>query len=430
MGRAMRLLLCVSILATLLPCTLAENDRRGRRGSPDSRRRGSEDAKRRSGRSRRSDAPPSTSSHTPSSRSSGRTPSSLRSSSSSRRSKAKEGEARSKFLEAAKVHQGYKKSQDKKKHYKTLTPEQRAAALHVPPANTPITTAPGIRRAPGDFDPGSLNIPTEKVLRKCLIPHSQYKEHLLTGATMTSYKHKVALLMGPKAGSSTSRHIILMFDGKDEGRRGLRKLDKKIWRAWVVREPLSRFYAQYEEMIARSWHAGQGLPMKYSFRDGMPKYDTYANLFDDEEGTTSLAKRFELFVHEYDGTDPFDVHLVQQVPSLSTPEGPLRADLVAETKDLSKVLAAMRAHARPKLADQRLMGTDFAKQLVSSGGRAFPRRMNVSAISDAAKQRVCMLAAIDYCCLNWKLPEPCLNAPPGRRVRCAHVDGKIEPVIA
>ena len=40
-------------------------------------------------------------------------------------------------------------------------------------------------------------------------------------------------------------------------------------------------------------------------------------------------------------------------------------------------------------------------------GRSFPRRFNVTAVSKAVQQRVCQLLALDYCCLNFPLPEVC-----------------------
>lgn len=39
--------------------------------------------------------------------------------------------------------------------------------------------------------------------------------------------------------------------------------------------------------------------------------------------------------------------------------------------------------------------------------RAIPRRFNTSLISLRTKQRICQLSAIDYCCLNMKLPKEC-----------------------
>eukprot|EP01062_Namystynia_karyoxenos_P080342 TRINITY_DN8636_c0_g1_i2.p1 TRINITY_DN8636_c0_g1~~TRINITY_DN8636_c0_g1_i2.p1 ORF type:complete len:509 (+),score=126.90 TRINITY_DN8636_c0_g1_i2:97-1527(+) len=340
------------------------------------------------------------------------------------------------FVVAAKEYQREQRMlKVRPKVYPELTPEQRRAAVTVPQVQA-AEPAPGLRRAPGDFDPGDLNVPRDQVVARCAVPLQQYRGHLMTGATMTSHKHNVALLMGPKAGSSTSRHLILLFEGRDEGRSGLRRLKDSVWRAWLVREPLSRFYAQYEEMIARSFQKSYGpLPARLRWREGLPTYETYAKLFDDPEGMASLSRRFEAFVTEWDGVYPFDVHLVQQVPSLSGEQGPLRADFVAETREVASVLEQLKTHARPQLADETLLRSTYANDLLFAGGRAFPRRLNVSLVSDAAKRRVCMFAAVDYCCLNWKLPPACAAAPPGQRVRCAYGDGprqaaKIEPVIA
>jgi hypothetical protein len=62
-------------------------------------------------------------------------------------------------------------------------------------------------------------------------------------------------------------------------------------------------------------------------------------------------------------------------------------------------------------------------------GRAYPRRMNVSDVSDDAMQAMCRVYAIDFCCLNYELPPACLRAPPGRRVLCKWLEKGGERLI-
>ena len=40
-------------------------------------------------------------------------------------------------------------------------------------------------------------------------------------------------------------------------------------------------------------------------------------------------------------------------------------------------------------------------------GRHQSRRFDVSKVSEVTQQKICQLLALDYCCLNFKLPEVC-----------------------
>jgi hypothetical protein len=40
-------------------------------------------------------------------------------------------------------------------------------------------------------------------------------------------------------------------------------------------------------------------------------------------------------------------------------------------------------------------------------GRKISRRFNMSMVSDATKRKICRILALDYCCLNIRLPREC-----------------------
>jgi len=71
-----------------------------------------------------------------------------------------------------------------------------------------------------------------------------------------------------------------------------------------------------------------------------------------------------------------------------------------------------------------LVGKSVDHSLSSMRGRTFPRRFNISQVSEDTQRRICRLAAIDYCCLNFPLPPACQpqNAPPGKQVYCQWVN--------
>lgn len=82
-----------------------------------------------------------------------------------------------------------------------------------------------------------------------------------------------------------------------------------------VRDPLTRIFSQYEEMIARSLNNRQVIPKKFQqFIDGYENYKDYERDFKTPE---DLTRRFETFFDDWDYTTVWDVHLSLQVPLLS-----------------------------------------------------------------------------------------------------------------
>ena len=53
-------------------------------------------------------------------------------------------------------------------------------------------------------------------------------------------------------------------------------------------------------------------------------------------------------------------------------------------------------------------------------GRSYPRRFNISRLSEKTMLKICTLSLIDFCCLNYELPPECLieSIPAGSRPRC------------
>jgi hypothetical protein len=42
-------------------------------------------------------------------------------------------------------------------------------------------------------------------------------------------------------------------------------------------------------------------------------------------------------------------------------------------------------------------------------GRKSPRRFDTSLVQDATKRKICKILMLDYCCLNFELPDVCKN---------------------
>ena len=213
-----------------------------------------------------------------------------------------------------------------------------------------------------------------------------------------------------------------------------------------VRDPLSRFYSQYDESYVRTapWKSGQNPhyvdpntgaqaaphPFPYLY-ENMKSYDDYEDVYcpvktrksrrdckheeTREDGT--LASRFERFVNDYDGREPFDVHMTLQVPMLMSNDGtPLRVTQIYNTTDSD---GAWKRIAREFLGENATLlgggGKDGnGKQEGGDGGgvgvisgRSYPRRFNSDLVSVETQRRICELVLIDYCCLNLPLPDVC-----------------------
>lgn len=211
-------------------------------------------------------------------------------------------------------------------------------------------------------------------------------------------------------------------------------LDPPLTVITFVREPLSRFMSQYDEAYVRTapWQKSDNPyywnPETKKYRDqphpfphlfeNMHSYHDYEDTFcppstrkvphsrkecidklSAENGT--LTHRLERFVSEYDGRNPFDVHLKFQVPLLSSSDGyPM---YLTELHNTTNSEADWTAIAK------RYFGSDhvFKNKDGVIEGRSYPRRFNSKLVSAQTQKRICELALIDYCCLNFPLPDVC-----------------------
>ena len=113
-----------------------------------------------------------------------------------------------------------------------------------------------------------------------------------------------------------------------------------------------------------------------------------------------LTSRFEQFVRDYDGTKPIDNHLRLQVAFLVYNSKSYGAPL-----PISALYNASEAHdGWNKIANTRGLVVANDEMAV---GRKSARRFNLSLVSNATKQKICKIFALDYCCLNLVLPDVC-----------------------
>lgn len=242
-----------------------------------------------------------------------------------------------------------------------------------------------------------------------------------------SEKYDLYYYLLPKSGSSTGRHVMKAdFEAKEystgtckEFLRGSRNIfstsSSKTITTVSMRNPVSRFYASYDEMFVRKLRHQELIPKQY-VRFMKPfwgwDYDKYAELFDTKEGVRKLTEAFETFVEDYDGISPFDSHLTLQMPMISSKKGfAIPFDYIMDTKNMQESLESI-AHT---------VGAPVPEVI---RGRSYPRRFNVSSLRKETIKKICKLSLLDFCCLNYEMPKECLeiDIPVGQRPRCEWVE--------
>jgi len=162
-----------------------------------------------------------------------------------------------------------------------------------------------------------------QVFRKCFVSPTYYKEHFYGRGHQIcakSAQDKLMYLNIPKSGSSSSRTIFAKgFGAQDNQQCSPSHAD---WPAYkkvaVVRDPLTRFYAGYDEAFARVLtELNQGQKpvedwMEMVWR-GIANYKEYEKVFD----TPETVRRFEAFVQLWDGRTVVNDHIRLQSPVLA-----------------------------------------------------------------------------------------------------------------
>ena len=310
-----------------------------------------------------------------------------------------------------------------------------------------------LKSSPIHFTPGTLPISQLSALQKCYTNTTIFGQHFKERTRRRapySEKHKLAYILLPKSGSSTGRFMMQRDFHATEKTITIEKSASLKNIIAFVREPLSRFYSQYDEAYVRTapWHPSQNRyyidpdnihdetlrakhPFPYLFED-MDKYHDYEDAFcppskrkrrgdcvsaeSQENGT--LASRLERFVQDYDGRSPFDIHLALQVPMLSNIKDG-KVLYITELHNTTNSERDWNALAKKYIHEDHVLenaknalgSTKNTKNTKETGGviqgRSYPRRFNVTLVSEKTQRRICELALLDYCCLNFPLPDVC-----------------------
>jgi len=306
------------------------------------------------------------------------------------------------------------------------------------------------------YKPGTLQITHAQALRHCFANATHYLNHIPDrpqSLVSVSDHYKLIYRNIPKSSSSTARHVVQDFLEGDDARMKHDDMEDKVHNKGYsmisfVREPSNRFYSSYDEAFFRMgpWMGSGPIVrdkprVRKAYFDNKYKVEKYPYLY---EGFTTidhfrkmycpeellaidrpldcnlvpsiddgnLAHRFEQFVRDYSGLDPFDVHLNLQMSNLVFPTGePFPVTILYNSTEAEK--------GWQEVAKQRGLTIPDGEM---THGRKITRRFNVSKVSDATKRKICGILALDYCCLNIELPLECRgddNGEEDEAVYCA-----------
>ncbi|CAK9021898.1 2-amino-3-carboxymuconate-6-semialdehyde decarboxylase (Picolinate carboxylase) [Durusdinium trenchii] len=170
------------------------------------------------------------------------------------------------------------------------------------------------------FEPGSLQWSRTETLRQCFVDPKFFTP--VTPYCVVSEEHKLVYFLLPKSGSSTGRHVMRIDFGTQEklGFSCYKRLRNPAFTSIVsTRNPVSRFYASYDETFVRVLGRPERVPRRYR-RFAQPfdgfVYQNYSAMFDNPEGVAKLTHSFENFVFDYDAREPFELHQNLQTPLL------------------------------------------------------------------------------------------------------------------
>lgn len=292
---------------------------------------------------------------------------------------------------------------------------------------------PPIAPKNGDvFVPGTLDMSRLETFHRCHVDPTKYKHHFnKKGGVKCSISDKYGLIyyMVAKAGSSTCRYVMKnSLEGKEQNcaLNNQQPLSKDMFHFTFFREPTLRFFSAYQEAFHRTRRFPKRIPKKYR-KFMKPFFDIsrqdYRFLLESNatQQIMQLTNAFTQFVNDYDAQEPFDGHLRLQIPRLTHSKTGIPIKLNA-TFDSTQMQESFQQIAR-----------DVKKTEPITVIHAYDRgtkRMDFSSIPDKTRRKICQLSAIDYCCLNYKLPPECQNVVTCRWIQKPQLSEEllIEPV--
>lgn len=275
------------------------------------------------------------------------------------------------------------------------------------PVETNTTITPAANPKYGDvFSPGTLSMSRLETFHQCYVDPCRYQHHLKAKIKCDiSEVYNLSYFMVGRAGSSTCRHIMQNFFNATEKRCFDSDMVESngFLRFTFFREPVSRFLAGFQQTLKLSFRRKSVPERPYkSFRE--PFRNTtdmrqFTQLLETDEGNQVATGALQQFILEYDGTEPLDGHMALQISRFAcqTTGRTRRMEAVFDTLSIDQEFQNLA----------NLVGAPQPEIL-----HAHERRRSIDATNLTLKerQRLCQFVALDYCCLNYELPEECKDA--------------------
>lgn len=279
-----------------------------------------------------------------------------------------------------------------------------------------------------EFTPGTLEMSRLETFQRCFTDPVRYHHHfnlrpeqIICSASET---FNLMYYLIEKAGSSTGRYVMKhLFNATEmywcsERKKWdqfhfteLNSNDTSKFHFTFFREPTSRFVSSYQEVIVRWFLSNKTMDIPNQYSQVFQPFKTlqrgqYNELYTATEGQQVVIGALRQFIQAYDAKLPFETHLRLQIPRLTNPATgrTMRLDGIYDTRDIEQAFHTL---------GNMVNATSDATVIHD---RSSPR-LDTSMLSISEKCKICQLSAIDYCCLNYKLPAECKNSVTCRWIR-------------
>lgn len=274
------------------------------------------------------------------------------------------------------------------------------------------------------FEPGSLADHNRiETFRKCYVDPLRYGHHFpipkaIRKKCTTSETHKIVYTMIGKSGSSSAKITMRDKFNANNGTTNCQlHIDDPEYHTFTfVRDPFSRFISSFrQELLIRylSHHHSKG---RHKKRRNYPHKDH-----------SKTVRALETYVDSYNGTGAPLNHLRMQVPQLmhGSPSSGWRLpnfDAIYEVtnmeEEFKKLFYSRSSNStyHDDIISKISSTSDTANGAVTSDALASTivklsnekhLRIDTSAIAIRTRKKICQLSALDFCCLNYKVPPEC-----------------------
>mmetsp|Transcript_709 Transcript_709/g.1086 ORF Transcript_709/g.1086 Transcript_709/m.1086 type:complete len:428 (+) Transcript_709:181-1464(+) len=266
------------------------------------------------------------------------------------------------------------------------------------------------------FLPGSLPWSITETFSKCYVNEKLYNQQLRTAHSVCTYSEKEDFLFifVPKCASTTLKRVMetefsVKFSQPKVCLKYIAKTGDEVTMVAGVRDPFARFLSAFQEFMLRrvihhDFHTEALIHIPEENREFAAQFVNlssldYSNFIKRPKGKALLMDSYEKFVRGYKDFNAYDLHVHLQVPYLTERSEKHQFDYIFDVTNMTDELNYVMRRLGRKQPIQKILSKRVALSAKSS-------TINVSR---ATAEKVCRINALDFCCLNMKLPEECIG---------------------